>query len=62
MVLLCNYMEDRMLSNAHTISYFLDRQSFLYQKLLSVLRRHVNTQEDTTVSIRNLLSLLSKLF
>ncbi|EGI57699.1 Protein SERAC1 [Acromyrmex echinatior] len=38
------------------------RQSFLYQKLLSVLRRHVNTQEDTSVSIRNLLSLLSKLF
>ncbi|XP_012055483.1 PREDICTED: protein SERAC1 [Atta cephalotes] len=38
------------------------RQSFLYQKLLSVLKRHVNTQEDTTVSIRNLLSLLSKLF
>ncbi|XP_077259175.1 protein SERAC1 isoform X1 [Temnothorax americanus] len=39
------------------------RQSFLYQKLLSVLRHHVNTQEDTTVlSIRNLLSMLSKLF
>ncbi|XP_025993627.2 protein SERAC1 isoform X3 [Solenopsis invicta] len=35
------------------------RQSFLYQKLLSVLRHHVDTREGTTFSsVRDLLSLL----
>ncbi|XP_072746379.1 protein SERAC1 [Anoplolepis gracilipes] len=38
------------------------RQSFLYQKLLSVLKNHVNHQEETTISsIGNLFS-LDKLF
>ncbi|XP_050458776.1 protein SERAC1 [Cataglyphis hispanica] len=39
------------------------RQSFLYQKLLSVLKRHINHKEETTISsIRDSFSLLDKLF
>jgi len=37
--------------------FFMDRLSFLYQKLLSVLKHHVNPQEKKTISsIGNLFS------